>query len=222
MQSNFNTVAFVTRETLKASGVAITLGHTHQMLAAGLGYNSLAALQSSAEETPGLAGADYLILDVEGVKVRAKALGYGAEAPKVVDAIAAAIKADPQPPTVFLDTQEFIEDVVCRFANENVYDHGAVSSAAAETNAYFGEANVELAADPEPLKDSREFWEVPVSGNIAMDQDLDKPFSGDNILINGVVRIWKAGRVCFMNDMDLEIEANVDDSYYEMDEKVTA
>jgi len=53
------------------------------------------------------------------------------------------------------------------------------------------------------LKSCREFWEIPVEGNVGMDQDLDpdpdKPFSGDNILVKGVVRVWKAGRVCLMN-----------------------
>ena len=51
-----------------------------------------------------------------------------------------------------------------------------------------------------------------------MDQDLDKPFSGDNILVKGVVRVWKAGRVCLMNGMELDIGAGVDDSYYGLDE----
>ena len=71
------------------------------------------------------------------------------------------------------------------------------------------------------MKDSREFWEIPVEGNIGMDQDLDKPFSGDNILVKGVVRVWKAGRVCLMNDMELDIGASVDDSYYDLDEADT-
>ena len=217
MKSNFNSVAVVARENLKTSGFALGLGHIHQMLAAGLGYNSLAALQASAEETPGLAGANFLILDVGEIGARARALGLGVVAPKVADAIVAAIKADPQPPRVFLDPREFIDDVVCQFANDNVCDNDAVSSAAAETNAYFGEANIELAADPIPLKNAREFWEVPVSGSISMDQDQDKPFSGDNILVSGVVKVWKAGRVCFTNDMELSVDAHVDNSYYEME-----
>lgn len=91
------------------------------------------------------------------------------------------------------------------------------SSAAAETNAYFEGAYIESTEDPEPLKGSREFWEIPVGGNVGMDQDLDKPFSGDNILVNGVVRVWKAGRVCLMNNMELDIGASIDDSYYESD-----
>ena len=80
MQSNFNTVAFAARESLKTSGIAIALGHVHQLVAAGLGYASLASLQASGEENPGLAGADYVILDVEGITARAASLGYGVAA----------------------------------------------------------------------------------------------------------------------------------------------
>ena len=49
----------------------------------------------------------------------------------------------------------------------------------------------------EQLKDCREFWDI---------------------LVKGVVRVWKAGRVCLMNDMDLDIGAGVDDSYDDHDE----
>ncbi len=65
---------------------------------------------------------------------------------------------------------------------------------------------------------TREFWEIPVEGNVGMDQDPDKPFSGDNILVKDVVRVWKAGWGCLMNDMELDIGAGVDDSYYDLDE----
>ena len=30
--------------------------------------------------------------------------------------------------------------------------------------------------------------------------------------------IWKAGRVCLMNDMELDIGAGVDNSYHDLDE----
>ena len=152
---------------------------------------------------------------------RATALGYEATAPEVIDAIIGAIKADPEPPMIFLNIQDFIEDVACRFANDNAFDNDAVSSAAAETNAYFAETQIEATEDPDPLKNARDFWEIPIGGNVGMDQDLDKPFSGDNILVNGVVRIWKAGRVCLMDDMELDIGASDDDSYYEPDDEIS-
>lgn len=218
MKSDFGSLAFVIRQNLVASGVSISLGHTQQLLAASLGYGSLAAIQASTEEDPGIAGADFVILDVAGLSARAASLGYGAASDQIADAIAAAIKSDPEAPAVFLTPLDFIEDVVVRFANDTVMDHDAVSDAAANTNAYFEGAYLEATEPDQSLTNSREFWEIPVEGNVGMDQDPDKPFSGDNILVNGVVRVWKAGRVCLMNDMELDIRAAVDDSYYDYDE----
>lgn len=218
MKSDFSSLAFVARQNLVASGVSISLGHTQQLLAASLGYGSLAAIQASTEEAPGIAGADFVILDVVGLSGRAASLGYGAVSDQITDAIASAIKNDPEPPTVFLNPLDFIEDIAGQYANDTVFDHDAVSSAAAETNAYFDGACLEATEPEEALKDCREFWEIPVEGNVDMDQDPEKPFSGDNILVKGVVRVWKAGRVCLMNDMELDISASVDDSYYDLDE----
>lgn len=218
MKSDFSSLAFVVRQNLVASGVSISLGHAQQLLAASLGYGSLAAIQASTEEVPGIAGADFVILDVAGLSARAVSLGYGSASDQITDAIATAIKSDPEPPAVFLNPLDFIEDVVGQYANGTVFDHEAVSSAAAETNAYFAGAYIEATEPNDALKDCREFWEIPVEGNVDMDQDLDRPFSGDNILINGIVRVWKAGRVCLMNDMELDIDAHVDGSYYDLDE----
>jgi hypothetical protein len=218
MKANFSSLAFSARQHLVASGVSISIGHTQQLLAASLGYGNLAAFQASSEEAPGIAGADFVILDVAGLSARATSLGYGSASHQITDAIATAIKTDPEPPTVFLAPFVFIEDVAGRFANDTVMDHDAVSDAAANTNAYFEGAYLEATEPEEALKDCREFWEIPVEGNVGMDQDPDKPFSGDNILVKGVVRVWKAGRVCLMNDMELDIGAGVDDSYYDLDE----
>lgn len=92
--------------------------HTQQLLAASLGYGSLAAIQASTEEAPGIAGADFVILDVAGLFARAASLGYGAASNQITDAIASAIKRDPEPPAVFLALLDFIEEVAARFANE--------------------------------------------------------------------------------------------------------
>ena len=218
MKSDFSSLAFVFRQNLAASGISISLGHTQQLLAASLGYGSLAAIQSSTEEAPGIACADFVILDIAGLTARAASLGLGSVSDQITGAIVSAIKSDPEPPAVFLTPLDFIEDVAGRFANDTVIDHDAVSDAAANTNAYFEGAYLEATEPDEALKDSREFWEIPVEGNVGMDQDPDKPFSGDNILVKGVVRVWKAGRVCLMNDMELDIGAGVDDSHFDLDE----
>lgn len=157
MKSDFSSLAFVARQNLVASGLSVSIGHTQQLLAASLGYASLAAIQASTEEAPGIAGADFVILDVAGLSARAASLGYGAASDQITDAIASAIKSDPEPPAVFLTPLDFIEDVAGRFANDTVMDHDAVSDAAANTNAYFEGAYLEATEPEEALKDCREF-----------------------------------------------------------------
>ena len=111
MKSDFSSLAFVTRQNLVASGVSISFGHAQQLLAASLGYGSLAAIQASTEEAPAITGADFVILDVAGLAARAVSLGYGAASDQITDAIASAIKNDPEPPVVFLNPLDFIEDI---------------------------------------------------------------------------------------------------------------
>lgn len=212
MKYTFSTLAVVARQNIVAANVSISLGHAQQLLAASLGYGSLAAIQTSNEEVPGITGADFIILDIAGLSARTASLGYGAASNQITDAIVAAIQSDAEPPAVFQNSLDFIEDVVNRFANDTVLEHDAVFAAAANTNAYLEDANLEATQPNQALKDCRGFWEILIEGNVGMEQDPDKTFSGNNILVNGVVRIRKAGRVCLMNDMELDIDARVEDS----------
>ena len=218
MKANFSTLSHSLRQQLAATGVSVSIGHAQQLLAASLGYGSLAAYQASSEEQPGIQGCDYVILDVLGVTSRANQLAVVAQQKQVVDAIVKAIKADPEPPAVFLNDRDFVETEVARFAEESILDDDAVASVAANTNAYFDDAEIEMGQPSVSLAQSPEFWEVPINGCVNLDQDPDKPFSGEAINAAGVVRIWKAGRVCLMNDMELDIGASVDDGYYEHDD----
>ena len=52
-----------------------------------------------------------------------------------------------------------------------------------------------------------------MSGQVQLEQDPERPFSGDAINIEGVVRFPKVGRRC-LGDMELDISASVDDSYF--------
>lgn len=217
MKQDIRSIAFLFNKSLQTFGLPLSLGHSQQLLAASLGYGSLASLQSSDEEVPGLSGANFMILDVQALSARAAALGYGTASALITDTVVKVIKNDPESPAIFLDPQDFVDNVVSQFANETVMFHDAVSDAAANTNAYLSEANLEPHLPNTALNKAVDFWEIPVEGTISMDQDPDRPFSGDKLLVNGVVRVWKVGRVCLSNDMELDVGAIVDDSYWEDD-----
>ena len=156
-----------------------------------------------------------MILDDECIANRAKDLAVYGYLGKIIDAIIVGIESQNTAPRVFRNTDDFFEDVLSGFIDEEIFHHEAVNTASAETNAYFSEAFAELASDPEALRDAVSAWAVPVSGVIDMDQDPDRMFSGDKIQFSGVIRIKKAGRVCLAADMELDISAAVDHDYYE-------
>lgn len=226
MKATFSTLAFSTSKILAASGHTVSSSHAQQLLAAALGYASLASLQASTEEQPGLQHADIVILDVAGVIVRAAQLGHAQCAEQIADAIAQAIRNDPAAPALYNSWGEFVENKVVPYASEAALDDEAVSSAAASTNAMFDEpAEIEIPSigGSDPASGSWKpnvsacggFFEVPITGTITMDQDEDRMYSGHILNIAGTVQIEKAGRRCMMDYLDMDLGAAVDDSHYE-------
>ena len=215
MKAYFSTLARSIHQQLIMMGSSMPLSHAQQLLAASLGYSSLAAYQASPEEQSGVAESTYIILDLVGVASRANEISVGLQVKQVVDAFTKAIKAAPQLPRVFLTDREFLETEMTRFIEENILNDDTVLSVAAATNGYFNDVEIEMEQPSMTLAQSPGFWEVPFNGHVNLDQDPDKPFSGDVIKVTGVARIWKAGRVCLMDDIELDIEASIDDSHYD-------
>ncbi|MGM3277458.1 hypothetical protein [Ralstonia sp. 24A2] len=55
----------------------VALGHAQQLVAAALGYKSLAAYQASQEERPDLSGTEHIVIDDDVLRQRAQELGVG-------------------------------------------------------------------------------------------------------------------------------------------------
>lgn len=213
----FNATAFAAKKFLSAADIKISLGNIHQIFAAGLGYKSLASLQASSEEKPGLEEAAYVIFDEQAMRRRCEEVGQAENVTDVINALQAGLEACSNAPSIYYCEKTFIEDEAYRFAQENALEHEEVNAASAETNAYFSDVCVECGDDPVPLNDAIDIWEIPVTGNVSMDQDEDRMYCGDNILIDGTVLIKKVGRRCLSNNMELDIAASVDQSPFEDD-----
>lgn len=79
MASDFGSIAHRVHTALNDSGNSAPLGHVHQLLAASLGYRSLAAYNASTVEATALATATHVVLDLIGLHERAMRLGYDDE-----------------------------------------------------------------------------------------------------------------------------------------------
>lgn len=213
MTAILSKTAFAIHKAFKADGTAISRAQVQEILAAGLGYNSLASYQTSSEENPGLDAAEYILFDAEAMGRRAAMFGI-ASFPAI--GVVMEFNRVASPVRATLSFEDFADEIRMDVETKIVIESEDVASAMAETNAYGGDMDAEFDEPEIGIADAEDFWEVPVSGTIQMDQDTEKPFSGDQIEVSGIVRFTKVGRRC-LAAMEIDVGAAVDNSYFDED-----
>lgn len=198
---NLSTFVFSASVILKSKNITISRSHLHEILASGLGYNTLAAYQNSTEENPGIAGATHILLDLPAMSSRAQAFGHSSGG-QIIAALKKAITSAPHSPRIHDSIKDFFDNVVSEHVEQNVDNEDEVSSAMAETNAYSDSVEVER-GDTTPIAVSTDFWDVPFHYTLNMDQDPDRVYHGDKITGGGLFRCQKVGRVCLDDDFSL-------------------
>ncbi len=209
MSHDFSALSFQVHSALRNSQIAISHGHVQQIVASLLGYKSLASLQSSGEEEPGITGADYFIPDFDGAERRAFALGYEEIQAAVIADIA--IKAIASSTTggcpAYFSAEEFFEEVAWAQIDNDVTNNVEVASQMAMTNAGLKYVHIE----PENLKRIEDadwpFWRFRFKGVVEMEQYEDKMFFGNRVDFEGEIIYPLAGRRCVSDNADFRIES---------------
>lgn len=75
MVTIFSTIAFVLRNASRAALTPVSVSYAQQLVAAALGYDSLAAYQASAETQTTFDGPNHYVLDGDRISLRAHQLG---------------------------------------------------------------------------------------------------------------------------------------------------
>lgn len=223
MASTFHSVAFSNRVQLEQVGVSLTLSHSQQLLAAALGYRTLAAWQAVPDEVHALQQADFVVFDLPTLKQRCLALGHAAHLDQIVGALAGCIVQACPTVKVFRDLGLFVDEVVEPFVRDAIELDEGVCNAMASTNAYLDDpAEFEVARDESSIgTSSDEFVELPVEGTITMTPDPDRMYSGHIIEFDGVVRVFRVGKRCFCEPLELDLGASVDDSHIDTDATIS-
>ncbi len=222
MFGDFQDLSFQLHNHLRDAGFSLRRGQVQQLLAALLGYNSLAALQASQEEQPGIAGADHVVANAALLTQRSLELGTSEdEAHTLCDLTIAGLELIGQRQLeVHTSEDEFVESVLIPFVERDVTNDGAVSSEMAMTNAYVNHIYVE-ADNPERLAGGgSDTWSVGIAGTVYMDSDPEKPFWGDRVRFEGDVSYWRVGRMCLAGKGRLELAAKKGSAYEEDYEQV--
>ena len=186
----------------------ITASHAQvqEFLAAGLGYNTLAAYQNSPEENPGLDYAEYVLLDTEAMRCCAADFGI-ADFPTqdvilIFNQVAPSIR-------VFASFLDFVEEIHTQVDSPSVMLSDEVSSAMSITNAWIANMDITCEEPGIELAKAQHFWSISVSAVLQGELVPDETWGGGQVNLSCTVRLMKVGRRCLANPEVLDLSATV-------------
>ncbi|MDN7445650.1 hypothetical protein QZM64_41535 [Burkholderia cepacia] len=204
---SLSSLAYALRVQSQANATPIVLGHAQQLIAAALGYNTLAAYQASPDEAA-LDDARHFVLDLDLVEQRAQELDVAVSAEQLGALLSSAF-ADQLPQARFHRSESALEDYIRDRLDHLVTNDAEAASQMAMTNSDgIGEVylpfDLSLADLPMDVP-----TEIEVLGHIGMEQDLERPYSGHIIDIEASVSVERTGRVLIAEPDITVIEAKL-------------
>lgn len=196
MATFVSAAAYAASKTLAAQGVAIPRSHLSEVIAALLGYGTLAALQ--AEGTPGhhpLDAAELFVLNEEAGRRRAADLCSPQQDPEaILSACVDGLRSAAAPRPVVLG----VEGLVADHLGPEITESDELADVMAESNASYPDA-LEVGEGPTVSGDlwsSPTNWTISLTGKLGgeYDPEGDRMFNGDTIMVSAWVKYAKSGR----------------------------
>lgn len=212
-------VAFAVRTASKTTTNPIQLSHAQQLVAAALGYKSLAAFQASPLEAPTLDQAAHFVLDGGLLADRARELGLPHQLPQLAVLLKQAF-AERLPGAHLHQSEGSLHGYLTSLVDDVALNDDAVASEMASTNGdgidevYVPVDDIELASLPplgQPL-------EMEIEGHIAMGIDTERPYCGHKIEVQVRLAIERTGKVSIAEPVCEVISAQLDWSWGADDE----
>ncbi|MBU9552886.1 hypothetical protein [Burkholderia multivorans] len=192
--SSISSLAYALRVQNQSNATPIILGHAQQLIAAALGYKTLAAYQASPDEAA-LDDARHFVLDLDLAHQRAGELGV-AVSEEQLDALLGSAFAGQLPHARFHQSESALEDYIRDRLEQLVKnDSGAASQIAMTNHNGIGEVYLPFDLSLADLPPAGEVTEIEVLGHIGMELDTERPYSGHIIDIEASVSVERTGRV---------------------------
>ncbi len=184
------------------------------MVAAALGYKSLAAFQASPLEAPSLAEAAHFVLDGGLLADRARELGLPHQLPQLAVLLKQAF--DVRLPSAQLhQSEEGLHDYVTSLVDDVVLNDDEVASEMASTNGD-GIEEIYIPIDDIDMDDLPPFgqpMELELEGHIAMGIDTERPYSGHKIEVEVRLVLERTGKVSIAEPICEVLNAQLDWSW---------
>lgn len=199
MPTRISNLAYSVRKNSSTNTISMSLGHAHQLVAAALGYKTLASYQAALANGGEPTDQDlvrHVILDYDLLGRRALELGISIQPPRLHQLLKAAF-SERLPCAQLHDTYCKLEDVLRDRVDQDVLDNGRVNSAMADANydgideVYFDfEVALEESAIGDPLV-------VDLDGHVDLGIDTERPYAGHRVNVEGTLTLERLGLCCF-------------------------
>ncbi|ULH06464.1 hypothetical protein [Alcaligenes faecalis] len=212
MSISISHLAHSVRSNSATVATPISLGHAHQLVAAALGHNSLAAYQAaqrSSQEPLDFNHIHHVVIDYELLDQRAQALGIPIESDPIRDLIKTAFRERASHIKVH-GYYDDLEDALRTHFEETVMNDSNVISEIANTNhsgidvGYF---DYEVDFEQTPVGET---VEILFTGHVSVSADLERPYAGDTVRVVGSSHLDRLGWCCFGEADSFVSEARLD------------
>lgn len=194
MAIGISALAFAIRKQSAFLPKPVVHGHAQQLVAAALGYKSLAAYQASQEEQADLSPTRHVVLDEALLLQRAGELGlnYGDDVvvSLVIDSITHAL-----PHATVHRTKDAFDDMLRDYIDDIVLNHDETVGQMAMSNGSLGEVYLpfETLLEDIPYDEAKEF---SIIGHVSMRPDVERPYVGHVVHVLASLSLTRYGKVC--------------------------
>lgn len=194
MAIGISALAFAVRKQSASFPKPVGHGHAQQLLAAALGYKSLAAYQVSQEEQPDLSPAKHIVLDEALLLQRAGELGLPYSGEVVVSLVIDSL-TNALPHATVHRTKRAFDDMLRDYIDDAVLRHDETVGQMAMSNGTLGEVYLpfETLLENIPYDDVKEF---SINGQVSMRSDVERPYVGHVVHVSASLFLTRYGKVC--------------------------
>ncbi|WP_321818469.1 MULTISPECIES: hypothetical protein [unclassified Paraburkholderia] len=199
MSIGISDLAHSVRTSSASAGVPVQLGHAQQLVAAALGYKSLAAYQAAqgaTQEPPHLDDVHHVIPDYDMLNQRAGELDAAPAPSQLRELIGEAFKARAPHTRIHASHANF-DNYVREHVDQVVIEDGDVNNEMAGAN-YDGIDEIyfdfEIESNTIPVGST---LDIDLDGHVGLGIDTERPYSGHIVNVEGTVSLARSGRRCF-------------------------
>src|SRR5450830_503991 len=199
---DISSIAFAIRSAAKSSH-PIKLSQAQQCSAAALGYKSLAAFQASGAGKLEFGANTHIVLDIEALMERSGVLGLPHDEKTLTLLVRDALKQKLPGVSTHDSVSEF-EEALRDIVDSYVLNHVETSGQMAMANSN-GLSEVYLPFDVnwQELAINDEGSIIIIDGNISMNLDLERPYSGHQIDVKVALGLVRPARNVYLSSVEL-------------------